>query len=97
MSLQAIKAEFRQFINDHQPIDPYELRRIFSEVIREWEMEKGWDETRKGESWTDDELRSILGDAPTRENCLTCVSHFPGRFSARPGPVFCPGEHIDTR
>jgi hypothetical protein len=70
MSVQVIKAAFRQFIDDHQPMDPYELRRIFSEVIREWEVDRGWDESRKGEPWTDDELRSVLSDAPTRENCL---------------------------
>ena len=46
MSVQQIKAKFRAFIDEHQPMDPYELRRIFSEAIREWEIERGWDETQ---------------------------------------------------
>ena len=43
----------------NKPIDPYELRRIFTEAIREWEMNKGWDERSHGDPWTDDELRQI--------------------------------------
>jgi hypothetical protein len=70
MSVQEIKARFQAFINEYQPIDPYELRRIFSEAIREWEIERGWEDTKKGEPWTDDQLRAILSDAPTKENCL---------------------------
>jgi hypothetical protein len=70
MSVQEIKARFQAFINEYQPVDPYELRRIFSDAIREWEIERGWEETKKGEPWTDDQLRAILCDAPTKENCL---------------------------
>ena len=70
MTVKEIKARFRAFIEEYQAIDPYELRRIFSEAIREWEVDKGWDEARKGAQRTDDELRVILSDAPTKENCL---------------------------
>lgn len=70
MSIARIKAKFHEIIQSHADIDPYELRRIFTEAIREWELEQGWDEARKGKSWTDDELRVVLADAPTKENCL---------------------------
>jgi hypothetical protein len=45
-------------------------------------MDKGWDETRRGEPWTDDELRSILSDAPTRENCLKHARAFNRGYGA---------------
>ena len=82
MSVQSIKATFRQIIEEHERIDPYELRRIFTEAIREWELEKGWEEDRKGKPWTDDELRVILADAPTKENCLKHARGFGRGYGA---------------
>lgn len=70
MSVQQLKKTFREVIEQNPTIDPYDLRRIFTEVIREWEIEKGWNEERKGKPWSDDELRVVLSDAPTKENCL---------------------------
>jgi hypothetical protein len=34
MSVQEVKALFREVIDRHQPMDPYELRRLFTETIR---------------------------------------------------------------
>ena len=70
MSVRDVKNFFRQVIKEHGDRDPYELRRLFTETIREWEVEQGWSERQKGEPWTDDELRAVLSDAPTKENCL---------------------------
>ena len=52
MSVQQIKRAFLELIDEHQKIDPYELRRIFTEAIREWEMNKGWNEGSRGDPWT---------------------------------------------
>jgi hypothetical protein len=70
MSVQAWKRQFRKILEENPKVDPYELRRVFTETIREWELEQGWDAERKGKPWTDDELRVVLSDAPTKENCL---------------------------
>ena len=70
MSVQEWKRQFRRIIESNREVDPYELRRVFTETIREWELEQGWSEDRKGKPWTDDELRVVLSDAPTKENCL---------------------------
>lgn len=82
MSVQDIKKEFRGIIETYRDIDPYELRRVFTEAIREWEVDKGWDESRKGQSWTDDELRVVLSDAPTKENCLKHARGFNRGYGA---------------
>jgi len=82
MSVQSTKTTFRQIIEAHPDTDPYELRRIFTETIREWELEKGWAEDRKGKPWTDDELRVVLSDAPTKENCLKHARGFSRGYGA---------------
>jgi predicted secreted protein len=96
MSLKEIKEQFHSIICNNQEKNPYELRRIFNEVMREWEMNRGWDESERGEPWTDDELRMILSDAPTKENCLKHARGFKRgygsieqiyRWAATPGVV----------
>jgi len=82
MAVQKLKDAFRQIIDDNQPMDPYELRRIFTEAIREWEIEKKWDDGQRGKPWTDDELRVVLSDAPTKENCLKHARGFRRRYGA---------------
>ncbi len=39
-------------------------------VDYEKENEEKRDVTKKGEKWTDEELKIILSDAPTKENCV---------------------------
>jgi hypothetical protein len=58
------------------------LRRIFTETIREVEVEHGWKSDRKGQPWTDDELRVVLSDAPTKENCLKHARGFARGYGA---------------
>lgn len=82
MSVREIKRIFKQVIEDNATWDPYELRRLFTEAIRDWEVEKGWSENQKGEPWTDDELRAVLSDAPTKENCLKHARAFHRGYGA---------------
>jgi hypothetical protein len=70
VSVRQIKQKLAAVVAEFGDCDPYELRRIFAEVIREREMEIGWSEEAKRKTWTDDELRVILSDAPTKENCV---------------------------
>jgi len=70
MSVQQIKQGFRRIFRQNSRLDSYELRRIFKEALSEWEIERGWPKGEKGKPWTDDELRVVLSDAPTKENCL---------------------------
>jgi hypothetical protein len=37
---------------------------------------------QKGKSWTDDELRAILSDAPTKENCRRHARAFRRGYGA---------------
>jgi len=82
MSMYKLKATFHSILQENRDIDPYELRRVFTEAIREFEIEEGWSEERKGESWTDDALRAILSDAPTKENCLKHARAFRRGYGA---------------
>ena len=82
MSTQQIKQKFRRIITQHARVNPYELRRIFTEVIQECEVERGWTESEKGKPWTDDELRVVLFDAPTKGNCLKHARGFQRGYGA---------------
>ncbi len=44
-----------------------DLHRIFWKVLVDYETEIGWDAPNKNASWTDDQLRVILSEAPTQE------------------------------
>jgi hypothetical protein len=83
MSVQQIKQAFQDLFSRCQDLDVYEIRRIFSEAIREWEIENAaWNEDRKGKAWTNDELRVILSDSPTKENCLKHARAFRRGYGA---------------
>jgi len=70
MSVQQIKQGFRRIFRQNNRLDSYELRRIFQEALNEREIEQGWPEGERRNPWTNDELRVVLSDAPTKENCL---------------------------
>lgn len=82
MSIQRIKQRFREIIHEYSDVDPYELRRIFMDTIRDRELEIGWEEERRRTPWTDDELRVVLSDAPTKENCLKHARGFGRGYGA---------------
>ena len=82
MSSIRMKKDIRAVFESHSRADPYEIRRIFNEVLREIEIEKGWDEQSRNRPWADDELRVILNDAPTKENCLKHAKAFGRGYGA---------------
>lgn len=82
MSVIAIKKEFYKIFNSNPRSDCYEIRRIFNEVLREIEIEKGWEEEFRNRPWADDELRVILNDAPTKQNCLKHAKAFGRGYGA---------------
>lgn len=49
---------------------------IIRQCIIELDQQQGHDETNKGKSWTDAELRVILTTAPTKENCMKLARAF---------------------
>ncbi|MGD9629231.1 MAG: hypothetical protein AB7V18_08300 [Pyrinomonadaceae bacterium] len=59
-----------------------EFRRIFGKVMVDYEQEIGWPETDKGKPWTDAELRVVLSDAPTKENCVKHAKAFGRGYGA---------------
>lgn len=50
--------------------------KILKDYIFEKEKNQNFDQSNKGKSWTDDELRVILSFAPTKENCLLLARAF---------------------
>lgn len=59
-----------------------EFRRIFGKVMVEHEQAVGWPESGKGKPWTDAELRVVLSDAPTKENCVKHAKAFCRGYGA---------------
>ncbi len=76
MPIRKLKNAFHDVLNSQGYANPQEVRRVFEESMREWEAERGWDESNTHHNWTDDELRVILSDAPTKENCLKYARAF---------------------
>ena len=76
MSIRELKRSFHSVISSQMGTSPHEIRRVFEEAMREWEMERGWNENNSRHPWTDDELRVVLSDAPTKENCLKYARAF---------------------
>lgn len=70
MNEDSIKKDLREVIGKHKETDYYDLRRLFEEVIVEFEIEQSWEMNDVIDSWTDDELRIILTNSPTKDNCL---------------------------
>jgi len=82
MSIRELKNDFHNVISRQNDISPHEIRRVFEQTMREWETERGWDESNSGNPWTDDELRIVLSDAPTKENCLRHARAFKRGYGA---------------
>ena len=70
------KREFKQALLSllEQPVDGMSWEEKMSyvrRVVAEADAKKsGWDQSRKGSPWTDDELRLVLQLSPTTENIL---------------------------
>lgn len=82
MSITQLKRNIKTIFGSYSEIDPYEIRKIFNEVFQELELERGWEESSKHNPWADEELRVILSDAPTKENCLKHAKAFNRGYGA---------------
>ncbi len=82
MSNKELKETFREILQTNQSIGISKIRHIFNEALLEWEKEQGWDESNKLGSWTDEQLRVILSDAPTKDNCLKYAQAFKRGYGA---------------
>lgn len=75
MTKNQVTNALKEIVSD-SGLDIGEIRHIFWKVVVEYEKEIGWDEPNKGRSWTDAELKVILSDAPTQENCVKHAKAF---------------------
>ena len=76
MTKKELKDTFYEIIQANQAIGTSEIRRIFNEALLKWDREHGWDKSNKQAAWTDEQLRVILSDAPTKDNCLKYAQAF---------------------
>lgn len=82
MSVSEIKSQFVAVLKRHDDVSPSEQRQIFEQAMIEWMRARGWDQSCKGDPWTDDELRVVLSDAPTKANCLKHALAFKRGYGA---------------
>lgn len=82
------KAEFRNQLKDllSQPVsglDTWESRvsYIIKSVV-EIDRLQSYDQSKKGEPWTDDELRLVLQIAPTKENIMKLARAFKRSYGS---------------
>ena len=50
--------------------------KFLNDYVFDKEKNGEWDQSNKGKSWTDDELKVVLSFAPTKENCLLLARAF---------------------
>lgn len=81
MTKKQIEEQLRKLLGE-SGVSIGELRRIFGKVMVEYEQEIGWPESDKGKSWTGAELRVVLSDAPTKENCVKHAKAFARGYGA---------------
>lgn len=75
------KSEFKESIDalinlDVDGLSFDEKMSLVKQRILEAEKLAGFDNSNKGNSWTDEELRIILNTAPTKENCMLLARAF---------------------
>lgn len=74
MTKREIEHKLKEIVESGADIG--DLHRIFWKVLVEHEKEIGWEAPNRNASWTDDQLRVILSDAPTQENCVKHAKAF---------------------
>lgn len=77
------KANFKEELNKllSTPVDGLSVEEKIAYVkdlliIYQRANEDSWDTSNKGKPWSDDELRIILQNAPTKENCVLFAKAF---------------------
>lgn len=81
MSPERLK-ERLQTVFEEADLPADELRRLVGAALLDYEISLGWDESNKRKPWSDQELRTILLDAPTRENCVKYAKLFHRGYGA---------------
>ena len=56
--------------------------KLLNDYVFDKEKNDEWDQSNKGKSWTDDELKVVLSFAPTKENCLLLARAFKRGFGS---------------
>ncbi len=67
------KSELFEFLDNELTCSD---RKLLNDYIFEKEKNSEWDQSNKGKSWTDEELKVVLSFAPTKENCLLLAKAF---------------------
>lgn len=70
MSKAELKKRFIDALEGLEDLSEAEAKRIFIEALCEHMELNPWDQSNKGKEWTDAELKVVMLDAPTKENCL---------------------------
>lgn len=83
MTTSELKMRFTEVIRAAEDFSDANIKRIFVEALCAHLEENGLDLANKGKEWTDHELRAILLDAPTKENCLK----YAQAFKRSPGSI----------
>lgn len=81
MTKREVEKALKEIVHD-SGLEIGEIRQIFIKTVVDFEKETGWDESNKGGSWSDAELRVILSDSPTAENCVKHAQAFNRGYGA---------------
>ena len=71
-----LKGELADLIERSAHLGAADIRRLFSDAMREWEEEQGWDQFNSRQPWPEGQLRAVLSDAPTVDNCIKYAKAF---------------------
>jgi hypothetical protein len=83
MTKVELRKSFLDLMEQTPDLSDADLKRIFIEALCDHLEGRGFDLANKGKEWTDLELRAVLLDAPTKENCLK----FAQAFRRSPGSI----------
>lgn len=80
--MPSTEKEFRETITQillapkFREIDTSEKQRIINQTLVDVALKLGWNEDNGGNDWSDNELKIILSEAPTRLNCVRFAQAF---------------------
>jgi hypothetical protein len=77
MTRRQFKAAISNLLNEPTPELSWDLKTaLVRRCLIDYEKEAGFDDSKKGQAWTDDELRIILRHTPTTENGMRLARAF---------------------
>ena len=98
MSKAELRKKFIDLMEQATDLSDADLKRIFIEALCDHLETRGFDLANKGKEWSDLELRTVLLDAPTKENCLKFAQAFrrsPGSIEQIYRWALTPAERIE--